>query len=286
MDTREIDILKHPCSLLALSHFLVEALTFCFPYLLRRYQLQIHLLGSIEVRLGERSLTFPHAQDAGSVDLPVARVREQPREHLAALLWLKQIPNAATPRSATPSVTCNLLYVRQAVRLQTDYILITHNALALNPDADIHLDLHTVERAYALARADRSNRTPPESPARSAVVTLSAAACYRGRFSRRVFAWQCAHLRRLGAVQREMWGRRLSLILDRLSEIQFAQGELASTAETAAQWIALDALNEVAYRRKMRAHFAAGERGQALETYKACRAVLAAELNVEPGAGH
>ena len=41
-------------------------------------------------------------------------------------------------------------------------------------------------------------------------------------------------------------------------------------------------LMRVAYRRKMRAHFAAGERGQALETYKACRAVLAAELNVEP----
>jgi predicted ATPase len=38
----------------------------------------------------------------------------------------------------------------------------------------------------------------------------------------------------------------------------------------------------VAYRRKMRAHFAAGERGQALETYAACRALLAAELQMEP----
>ena len=32
----------------------------------------------------------------------------------------------------------------------------------------------------------------------------------------------------------------------------------------------------------MRAHFSAGERGQALETYEACRALLAAELNIEP----
>lgn len=83
-------------------------------------------------------------------------------------------------------------------------------------------------------------------------------------------------------IQREVWRRRLGLILDRLSEIQFARGEFAATAETAAMWIALDALNEVAYRRKMRAHFAAGERGQALETYAACRAILAAELGVEP----
>ena len=82
--------------------------------------------------------------------------------------------------------------------------------------------------------------------------------------------------------QREVWNRRLGLILDRLSEIQFASGEFAGAAETASRWIALDALNEVAYRRKMRAHFAAGERGQALETYEACRLILAAELGVEP----
>ena len=84
------------------------------------------------------------------------------------------------------------------------------------------------------------------------------------------------------AIQREVWHRRLGLILDRLSEIQFASGEFAGAADTASRWIALDGLNEVAYRRKMRAHFAAGERGQALATYEACRVVLASELGVEP----
>jgi DNA-binding SARP family transcriptional activator len=75
----------------------------------------------------------------------------------------------------------------------------------------------------------------------------------------------------------------VGLILDRLSEIQFARGEFAGVTETASHWIALDTLNEMAYRRKMRAHFAAGERGQALETYDACRAILQTELNIEPG---
>ena len=84
------------------------------------------------------------------------------------------------------------------------------------------------------------------------------------------------------AIQREIWHRRLGLVLDRLSEIQFARGEFASATETASRWIALDALNEVAYRRKMRAHFSAGERGQALETYASCHAILAAELGIEP----
>ena len=110
----------------------------------------------------------------------------------------------------------------------------------------------------------------------------SAAACQRGDFLTGFSLGDAPDFDDWAAIQREVWRRRLGLILDRLSEIQFASGEFASAAETASHWIALDALNEVAYRRKMRAHFAAGERGQALETYEACRAVLAAELGVEP----
>ncbi|MEK7787494.1 MAG: AAA family ATPase, partial [Chloroflexota bacterium] len=172
--------------------------------------------------------------------------------------------------------------LRQASgQAQTTYLSVTHNELALNPDADIHLDLHTVERAYAQARADRSSRTPPEGSA-SLPLLQSAVACHRGDFLAGLSLGDAPGFDDWAAVQREVWRRRLGLILDRLSEIQFARGELAGTAETASLWIALDALNEVAYRRKMRAHFAAGERGQALETYDACRAALAAELSVEP----
>jgi predicted ATPase len=67
-----------------------------------------------------------------------------------------------------------------------------------------------------------------------------------------------------------------------VSEIQYAAGDFAGTAETGARWIGLDGLNERAYRRKMRAHFSAGERGQALETYTACQAILMQELHAQP----
>ncbi|MRR29887.1 hypothetical protein EG834_06115, partial [bacterium] len=82
--------------------------------------------------------------------------------------------------------------------------------------------------------------------------------------------------------QRENWQRCLGLILDRLSEIQFARGEFVEAAQTATRWIALDTLSEAAYRRKMRVHFAAGERGKALETYDACRNTLNSELGIAP----
>ncbi len=132
-----------------------------------------------------------------------------------------------------------------------------------------------------LARADRSSRMLPEGSA-SLPLLQSAAACQRGVFLAGFSLGDAPDFDDWAAIQREVWHRRMGLILDRLSEIQFAHGEFAAATETASRWIALDALNEIAYRRKMRAHFAAGERGQALETFDACRSILAAELGIEP----
>jgi predicted ATPase len=121
---------------------------------------------------------------------------------------------------------------------------------------------------------------PDESA--SQPLLLSAVDCLRGDFLAGFSLGDAPGFDDWAAAQREVWRRRLGLILDRLSEIQFARGEFAGSTETASRWIALHAFNEIAYRRKMRAHFAAGERGQALETYQACQAVLADELGIEP----
>jgi hypothetical protein len=57
----------------------------------------------------------------------------------------------------------------------------TRKTLALNPDTNIALDLRTVERAYILARTDRSSRVPSEKSA-SPPLLQSAAAYYHGDF--------------------------------------------------------------------------------------------------------
>jgi DNA-binding SARP family transcriptional activator len=243
--------------------------------------LHLRLLGPPEVRLGDEPLTFPTRKTLALLIYLALEGGSQPREYLATLLWPE-----SNPERSHASLRNTLGHLQTALRqasgrAQTFYVAVTHHALALNPDADIDLDLHTVEGAYALARADRSSRVPPERSA-SQPLLQSAAACHRGDFLAGFSLGDAPDFDDWAATQGEVWRRRLGLILDRLSEIQFASGEFASAAETTSHWIALDALNEVAYRRKMRAHFAAGERGQALETYDVCRAVLAAELSVEP----
>jgi DNA-binding SARP family transcriptional activator len=244
-------------------------------------QLHLNLMGPPEVRLGDRSLAFPTRKTLALLIYLALANGQQPRELLAALLW----PESNQDRSYA-SLRNTLSHLKSVLRdvrdlTQTSYLSITHDALALNPDAGIQVDLRMVECAYAQARADRSSRATPENTA-SLPLLQEAAAYHRGDFLAGFSLGDAPDFDDWVDIQREVWRRRLGLILDRLTEIQFARGEFAATAETASMWIALDALNEVAYRRKMRAHFAAGERGQALDTYEACRAILAAELSVEP----
>ena len=243
--------------------------------------LHLSVLGPPEVRLGGGQLALPTRKTVALLIYLALEARPQPREHLATLLWPE-----ANPDRSYASLRNTLARLQRALRqasgqAQTDHLLVTHTAVGLNPEAKIDLDLQTVERAYALARADRASRLLPEGAA-SLPLLQSAAACQRGAFLAGFSLGDAPAFDDWAALQREVWHRRLGLILDRLSEIQFAHGEFAGATETAVHWIALDALNEAAYRRKMRAHFAAGERGPALETYEACRAVLAAELSVEP----
>ncbi len=243
--------------------------------------LHILALGPPEVRLGEHLISFPTRKTLALLIYLAIEVGLQPRDSLASLLWPE-----ASPKRSRASLRNTLSHLHAALgktsgELQTPYLYVTHQALGINPNAKIDFDLHTVEIAYGLARADRSNRKLPDGLV-SLPALQSATECIRSDFLVGFSLGDAPGFDDWAAIQREIWHRRLGLILDRLSEIQFARGEFAGATETASQWIALDALNEAAYRRKMRAHFAAGERGQALETYQVCHAVLTAELDIEP----
>ncbi len=243
--------------------------------------LQILAFGPPQVCLGEHVVIFPTRKTLALLIYLAAEGSMQLREHLAALLW----PEASSERSYA-SLRNTLGHLHAALRQatgesETSYLSITHYALGLDPNADIDFDLQTVERAYGRARTDRSSRKLPEGSA-SLPLLQAAAACHRGDFLAGFSLGDAPGFDDWAAIQREIWHRRLGLVLDRLSEIQFASGDFVGATETASRWIALDTLNEIAYRRKMRAHFSAGERGQALETFEVCHAVLANDLGIEP----
>ena len=244
-------------------------------------RLQLFLLGPPEVRVGAKPLTFPTRKSLALLIYLALEPGPQPREHLAALLWPESNPDRsrASLRSTLNRLQSSL--GQAGGQAHTSLLSIDQNALTLRPNGSLDLDLRSVESAYAQARAERARRAPPQGST-SLPVLQHAVAFYRGDFLAGFSLGDAPGFDDWTDLQREVWRRRLGLILDRLSEIQFGRGEFAGVAETASLWIALDPLNEAAYRRKMRAHFAAGERGQALEAYETCRAKLASELNVEP----
>ncbi len=243
--------------------------------------LRLQFLGPPEALLGETPLAFPTRKTLALLIYLAIEAGLQPREHLAALLWPEGSPERSYASLRNTLSHLQMALSRAAGGAKTTCLLITHNALGLNTEASIDLDLRRIDRAYAQARADRSSRSQPQGSA-SQQLLQSASDCYRGDFLAGFSLSDAPNFDQWQTIQREIWHRRLALVLDRLSEIQYAGGEFACATDTASRWIALDQLHEAAYRRKMRAHFAAGERSQALETYQSCRAVLEAELGLEP----
>jgi len=259
----------------------LESVTRSLPIAKTTRTLHVFTLGPPEVRLDEDVLTFPTSKTLALLVYLAIEGGMQPRDHLAALFWPESNPERS--HANLRNTLGHLKKVLSQVRGQSQitYLSITHNALGLNKDENINFDLDSVERAYTSARADRSRRSQPEGSIN--LPLLQAAFNYhRGDFLSGFSLGDAPGFDDWVAIQREVWHRRLNLVLDRLSEIQFARGEFAGVTETISRWIALDTLNEVAYRRKIRAHFAAGERGSALETFQTCQAVLSTELGIKP----
>lgn len=79
--------------------------------------------------------------------------------------------------------------------------------------------------------------------------------------------------------------RLLGLVRDALAsetERCEAMGALGPALEYAQQLSALDPLSEAAYRRLMRLHYLAGDRGQALAAFRRCQQVLRETFDLEP----
>ena len=187
--------------------------------------LHILALGPPEVRLGKTLVSFPTRKTLALLIYLAIEPSLQPREHLAALLW----PEASSERSHA-NLRNTLGHLQTALRLANSqdhapFLTVSNQSLGLNPDADIDFDLSTIERAYASARSDRSNRLLPDGSA-SLPLLQSAAAFQRGDFLAGFSLGDASGFDDWAAVQREVWHRRMGLILDRLSEIQFAAGRV------------------------------------------------------------
>src|SRR6266566_809964 len=223
--------------------------------------LRLNVLGPPEVYHDGSRLTFA-LRKAQALLLYLAVERGMhPRSKLAALLW----PDS----DSAPA--------------QHTHLLSQGELIGLNPQAPLELDLVVVQQAYTAAQRFS---TPPSEPQRAALVTQvqQALALVRGPVLDGFWLREDTPFDEWIQKQQQQWQVRVQLLCDRLSSWQEAGGEQEQAIATLTRWLALDPLQEEAYRRLMRVHLALGDATAALQVYATCRARLADELQIKPSA--
>jgi predicted ATPase/DNA-binding SARP family transcriptional activator len=205
------------------------------------------------------------------------------REKLAALFWPES--DAPTGRAALRNTLTQLRAAltapdpasRHAAKNGDHHLLIERDSVGFDFDSEYDLDLSNLQPHSAPLRGPGLPTTTQPIESLRTVVSL-----YRGDFLEGFSLSDAPAFDEWASFQREAWHRRMNEAFERLTAWQLERRELSEGIETAARWIAHDALNEAAHRRLMELHLAAGDREAARRAYETCRATLAKELNIPP----
>src|SRR5262249_8531664 len=145
------------------------------------------------------------------------------------------------------------------------HLLVERSALSFRADASYECDVHLLQTTTQLL-------SRPETPHALLQYHLQQAVDqYRGGFLEGFSLSDAPDFDGWASLQRAVWHRRMSLIFERLSQVQADDGALPNAVEIATRWIAHDPLDEAAHRRLMMLHLAAGNRTAGLAAYEACR---------------
>src|SRR6266852_4704596 len=246
--------------------------------------LYLTLLGPPEVRHADQMLLFSTRKELALLIYLAVEGRIHLRKNLSEQFWPE-----GDARHGRAALRLTVLHLRHLLGEGADvfpvpYLLIKHDTLGLDLTSAIELDLHILLEACTSARASTGTTlTMPEVARRRLLAQLQrATGLPRGEFLEGFSLRDAPAFDDWVRFQREYWHLRTSEVFDWLSHLQFEAGELEAAIETVSRWLVLAPLHEDAYRRLMRLHFAAGDRGAALHAYDVCRARLLTGMQTEP----
>ena len=205
------------------------------------------------------------------------------RQKLARLLW----PERDAPHGRT-ALRVALLHVRQALEVGTapehgSHLFVAYDTLGLDLNSGIELDLHIFEAAWTLIQQLPAPEAMQGEARKTVIAHLQqAVALYRGGFMEDFVLRDAAEFDHWVGIQRQSWFSRIEQVLDWLSQLQNAEGQIEQAIATVERWRTYDPLNEAVYLRLMQLHFATGNRIAALKTYEDCQDVLQAEFSAKP----
>jgi DNA-binding SARP family transcriptional activator len=247
-------------------------------------KLCLTVLGPPEVRHADQTLLFSTRKELALLIYLAVEGRVHLRKNLSEQFW----PDSDA-RHGRAALRLTVLHLRHLLGEGPDvspvpHLLIQRDTLGLDLTSAVELDLHILLEACTLARASTNTTlTMPEEAHRTLLARLQRAISLpRGEFLEGFSLRDAPAFDDWVRFQREYWHLRTSEVFDWLSHLQFEAGELEAAIETVSRWLVLAPLHEDAYRRLMRLHFAAGDRGAALHAYDVCRARLLTGMQTEP----
>ncbi len=246
--------------------------------------LHLDVLGPPEVFHDGNRLTFSLRKALALLVYLAVEGGMHPRSKLAAFLWPDSEPHdARTALRNAVALLRSLLADPDSAPAQHSHLLSEQELLGLNPQVPLELDLDVVQQAYQ--QAQRLSVVTSEEQRTSLVAHVQhALSLVRGPFLDGFWLREDAPFDEWLLQQQRQWQVRVQLLFDRLSSFQETAGEQEQAKATLLRWLALDPLQEEAYRRLMRVHLALGDPAAALQAYASCQARLAEALQVEPSA--
>jgi predicted ATPase/DNA-binding SARP family transcriptional activator len=230
--------------------------------------LTIRLLGTFQVSLDGQPVT-----DLGSracallAYLGVESGRPHPRAALAHLLWPDQ-----PQRAALHSLRQALVALRRAIGdqdAQPPFLLITRQAIQLNPHGDCWLDVVAFERQCTTGQE--------QIQCQQQLTEL-----YRGDFMADFILRDNVDFEEWLMMYREQYYRQALEALESLAVYYEQRAEYEQAIHYARRQIELAPWQERAHRQVMRCLAQLGQRNTALAQYETCRLLLSRELDVEP----
>jgi DNA-binding SARP family transcriptional activator len=233
-------------------------------------QLEIFLLGSGVVRR-DTELNFRTRKVLALLAFLAVEGGMQSRDRLAGLLWVD-----ATPEAGRNSLRNTLSYLREALGGEK-HLRIERQALGLNLESCVMVDVHELERAAKLALE------PGDVALEEQLSKLEMAAnLYKTEFLTGFALGDDGEFEAWLLEKRDLYQRHIQTVLERLAQLQSNAGQPLSAIETAAKLVALDHLNETGYRVLIGLQHANGDRAGALKSFENLQNILHTEFNLAP----
>jgi DNA-binding SARP family transcriptional activator len=226
--------------------------------------LEICTLGGLTIRHAGQPLTALKTRKVEALLVYLACTgRAHPRETLAELFWEER-----TQTQAMTNLRGALSSLRQHVE---PYVIITRDSAAIDPAAEIHLDVAELEKHLVSVH-----------DAETAAGVERAVELYKGAFLEGFYLRGARGFDEWATLERERIHQRVLQALQDLVAYDLQNGAFRTGIAHANRLLALDALMESAHRHMMLLLAASGQRSAALAQYESCRGLLEEELGVEP----